>query len=130
MVLRPDEWKWSSCCGYYGQETYPGGLLDCNLLLMMYSPDIKTAQKQFKVFNESRNDDECLEEKVNNKRLKDEEARINIMQILDRMEIPEVKSLPKEERNVILRKVKGIEGISMRQVARILGISLALVFKA
>lgn len=130
MVMRPDEWRWSSCCGYYDQETYPVGLLDSHLLLKMYSPDIKTAQKQFKEFNESRNDDECLEEKTNNKRLTDEEARISIMQFLDRQEIPEVKSLPKKERNVILREVKRIEGISMRQAARILGIPLTLVFKA
>ena len=128
--MRPDRWKWSSCCGYYGQEIYPVGLLDHQLLLKMYSPDIKTAQKQFKEFNESRNDDECLEEKTNNKRLTDEEARISIMQFLDRQEIPEVKSLPKKERNVILREVKRIEGISMRQAARILGIPLTLVFKA
>ena len=130
MVMRPDRWKWSSCCGYYGQEIYPVGLLDYQLLLKMYSPDIKTAQKQFKAFNESFNDDKCLEEKVKDKRITDEEARIFIMKYLDKVEIPEVKSLPKEERNVILRKVKSIEGISMRQVARILGIPLTLVFKA
>ena len=96
----------------------------------MYSPDIKIAQKLFKEFNESKNDDQCLEEKVHDTRLTDEEARTDINENLDKVEIPEVKSLPKEKRNVMLRKVKGIDGISMRQAARILGISLALVFKA
>ena len=80
--------------------------------------------------NESFIDDKCLEEKVKDKRITDDEARIFIMKNLDKVGIPEVKSLPKEERNVILRKVKCIEGISMRQVARILGIPLTLVFKA
>ena len=54
MVTRPDEWKWSSCRGYYGQELYPQGLLDCYVLLKMYSPDINSAQDLFKEFNEEK----------------------------------------------------------------------------
>ena len=130
MVTRPDEWKWSSCRGYYGQELYPQGLLDCYVLLKMYSPDINIAQDLFKEFNERKNDDQCLEEKVRETRLTDEEARLKIKGLLGTMEIPQVKSLPKEKRKAVLRKVKGIDGISLRQAARILGISLGLVFKA
>ncbi|MFZ0446301.1 MAG: hypothetical protein WAM95_17035, partial [Bacillus sp. (in: firmicutes)] len=69
--------------------------------------------------NESFIDDKCLEEKVKDKRITDDEARIFIMKNLDKVGIPEVKSLPKEERNVILRKV-----------AKILGITLPLIFRA
>ena len=112
------------------QELYPQGLLDCYVLLKMYSPDIKIAQDLFKEFNERKNDDQCLEEKVHETRLSDEEARLKIKKLLGTMEIPQVKSLPKEKRNEVLRKVKGIDGISLRQAARILGISLGLVFRA
>ena len=63
-------------------------------------------------------------------RLSDEEARLKIKELLGNMDIPQVKSLPKEDRKEVLRKIKGINGISMRQAARILGISLNLVFKA
>lgn len=130
MVKRPDEWKWSSCSGYYGQPTYQRGLLDSHFLLNLFSPDIKAAREQFKEFNERQNDDQCLEEKVFNRRLTDEEARMKIKRILDKKEITEVKNLPREQRNEILRKVKAIDGLSMRQIARILGVSLTLVFKA
>ncbi|MBM4761249.1 transposase [Bacillus sp. B15-48] len=130
MVMRPDDWKWSSCRGYYGQEIYPRGILDRHLLLKMFSPDIKVAEEQFKAFNESKNDDQCLEEKENDRRLTDEEASLKMKEILSMIEIPEVKSLPKEERNEILRKVKRIDGISLRQIARILGVPLTLVFRA
>jgi putative transposase len=46
------------------------------------------------------------------------------------MEIAQVKSLPRAKRNEVLRKVKGIKGLSLRQVARILGVSLNLIFRA
>jgi len=130
MVTRPDEWKWSSCHGYYGHETYPQGLLNSHFLLNLFSPDFKVAKEQFKEFNERQNGDQCLEEKVIYRRSTDEEARLNIKEILDKVEIPEVKGLPQEQRNEILRKVKRIDGLSMRQIARIFGIPLTLVFKA
>ncbi|MCC3356829.1 transposase [Bacillus sp. REN16] len=130
MEPRPDEWKWSSCRGYYGHSFYPQGLLDRYFLLNMFSPEIKEAQALFKEFNESQNDDQCLEERVNDRGLTDEEARLQIKELLGAMEIPHVKSLPRELRKEVLREVKGIKGISMRQAARILGISLNLVFKA
>src|SRR5690606_41185152 len=31
LVQMPEEWKWSSCSGYYGQGSMPKGLLDCEL---------------------------------------------------------------------------------------------------
>ncbi|WP_453993335.1 REP-associated tyrosine transposase [Bacillus nitroreducens] len=130
MVNRPDEWKWSSCGGYYGQGIYPKGLLDDQFLLKMFEPDLKLAQKQFRDFNETPNNDECLGVTEADVRLTDEEARLKIKELLGNLEIPHVKSLPKEQRKLILQKVKEIRGISMRQAARILGISLNLVFRA
>jgi putative transposase len=74
----------------------------------------KRKEDLFKKFNERKNDDQCLEEKVRETRLSDEEARLIIKELLGKMEIPQVKSLPKEKRNEVLRKAKGINGISMR----------------
>lgn len=36
MVDLVDEWKWSSCMGYYKQEVYPKYLLDCNYILHLF----------------------------------------------------------------------------------------------
>ena len=41
-----------------------------------------------------------------------------------------VKSLPKLRGNEVLRKEKGIDGLSWRQAARIFGVSANLIFKA
>jgi hypothetical protein len=55
---------------------------------------------------------------------------VGIRKCLGNLEIPHVKSLPMEQRNKVLRKVKAISRLSIRQAARLLGISRNLVFKA
>lgn len=130
MVQSPDEWKWSSCCGYYGKDPASWKMLDCEIVLKMFSSDMATAIKKFREFNERKNNDICLEDTVHERRITDEEARLEIKKILGVIEIAQVKSLPKKERSELLRKVKGIKGVSLRQAARILGVSLSLIYKA
>ena len=130
MVERANEWRWSSCIEYYGKGHYPGKLLDVDFILKKIAPDRTMAKEQFKEFNERQNSDECLEDSVHDKRLSDDEARVVIKKMLGKVEMAQVKSLPKTIRNEVLRKVKCIKGVSLRQAARILGVSLKLIFKA
>lgn len=131
IVNRVNEWRWSSCLGYYGKYHYPSNLLDNDVILKLFSADITIAKERFIDFNERRNDDECLDNPVNKRRrFPDEEARMEIKRLLDGIEIAQVKSLPKLQRNEVLQKIKGIDGLSQRQAARILGISPNLIFKA
>jgi hypothetical protein len=60
----------------------------------------------------------------------DADARAKIAEYIGEDIIPNVKSLAKNERDEILKRVKMIEGITQRQAARILGISSSLIFKA
>ncbi|WP_458411766.1 transposase [Schinkia sp. CFF1] len=130
IVHSPSEWKWSSCLGYYGKGLYPENLLDSSEMLGMISTDTRIARDRFKEFNERKNHDQCLEDQIEKKGVTDEEARLKIMEVLGEIEIPQVKSLPKEKRKEVLRKVKKIDRISLRQTARILGVSVTLIFKA
>jgi putative transposase len=66
---------------------------------------------------------------VNKRRLSDEEARLEIKELLGAIEIAQVKSLPRLKRNEVLQKSKISEGLSQRQAARVLGISPNLIFK-
>jgi putative transposase len=59
--------------------------------------------------------------------LTDIEALEEIRKIADGYEITEIKSLPKEKRELIFKAIKGIEGLSLRQAARILGVSHVLI---
>ncbi|GAA0469446.1 transposase [Alkalibacillus silvisoli] len=130
IVDQVEAWNWSSCRGYYGKTVYPLGLLDAEFVLGMFSSDKEMKRKAFKVFNEKRNLDKCLDESIYKPRLSDEEARAEIRKILGEVEIPQIKGLPRMERNDLLKKVKRINGVSQRQAARILGVSPNLVFKA
>jgi putative transposase len=129
MSAKAYDWRWSSCEGYLGKPVYPASLLDSELILGMYSMDNKTAVRKFMEYNESDNEDQCLEDNER-KRWTDEEARAEIQNLITDCKLTEIKGLPKERRDKILKDIKGIEGISQRQVARIVGVSQTLVFKA
>jgi REP element-mobilizing transposase RayT len=128
MVRSCIDWKWSSCAGYYGGNCYPPGLLNNNLVLGMISEDKATAFKRFRVFNEMGNDDKCLEDNVIS-RLTDEEAKEKIQKLKLEYDITEVKALPKNKRDDVIKRIKSIEGLTQRQAARILGVSPNIIFK-
>ncbi|KJS82592.1 MAG: transposase [Peptococcaceae bacterium BICA1-8] len=131
LVKKVDEWKWSSCLGYYGKSTIPEALLDSSFILNMFAEDWNTAKKRFKEFNQIENNDKCLDEGTNERtRLSDEEARHEILKLINETDIAQVKGLPKIQRDEVLQKVKAIDGITQRQAARILGVSPNLIFKA
>lgn len=130
IVNQVDEWRWSSCKGYYDQFYYPGMLLDNERIFTLFSEDRNIAKEKFKEFNERSNRDDCLDEGTNNRnRLTDVEASLEIQMVLGEIEIAQVKSLPKLERKEVLKKIKKIERVPKRQVARILGISANQIFK-
>jgi len=129
LVKNPVDWKWSSCPGYYGEKTLYANLLDSDLILGMFAEDRNTAIREFIEFNEAVNDDKCLEDDIK-RRLKDEEAIEEIKKVMVGFNLVEIKSLPKEQRDEILSRIKKIEGITQRQAARILGISPNLIFKS
>ena len=129
MVKRIEEWKWSSCLEYYGEKLYHHDLLDNELILKLFADNNDLAKIMFKEFNEAINEDRCLED---NKRIRltDEEAVYEIKKLVPAIQIAQVKSFPKEKRNEAINRLKGIEGVNHRQLARILGVSPNLVFKA
>ena len=128
IVRYPSDWKWSSCGGYYGRNYYPQGLLDNEFILEMFSDEKDNAVKRFFEYNESSNEDKCLDDDIRI-RLTDEKARKEISKRVSGYGITEIKSLPKAQRDEILLKLKEIDGLSQRQTARILGISQNMVFK-
>jgi REP element-mobilizing transposase RayT len=129
LVKNPADWKWSSCSGYYGEKTSFANLLDSYLILGMLAEDRNMAIRKFIEFNEAPNDDKCLDDYIRI-RLKDEEAREEIKKEMIGFNLAEIKSLPKEQRDEMLSRIKKIEGITQRQAARILGISPNLIFKS
>ena len=131
IVNRFDEWRWSSCRFYYEKNTDSKKLLDSEFIFKMFSNDIKLAKERFKEFNESYNNDKCLDDSINERRrLTDEEARLEIKKVLGAIEVAQVKSLARLQRNEVLQKIKEIDGLSQRQAARILGVSQNLISRS
>lgn len=124
------EWRWSSCRFYYDAREGEGQLLDSAFTLDLFSEDYSMARERFKEFNDSDNQDQCLDDHIKARRLTDADAREKIKEQLKGIEIAQIKSLPRLERNKILREIKEINGISQRQAARILGISKTLICKS
>lgn len=131
MVSCMEDWKWSSCLGYYDMNLYPSQLLNKEFILRMFASDMLSAKERFREFNEKSNHDQCLEAWEDNRwKFSDDEAREEIKRVLGPIKIPQVKTLPKLERDQLLRQLKGINGLTQRQMARILGVSPNLIFKA
>lgn len=130
IIAKMEDWKWSSCAGYYDQVYFPGGILSRWKALRMFGEDRQLAKERFREFNERNNNDQCLEDVYRVRKLTDEQAREAIKQILGEINIAQVKSLPGWQRDHYLILVKSIEGITIRQAARILGVSKDLVHRA
>ncbi|MBA2175416.1 transposase [Halobacillus locisalis] len=126
---KPEKYWWSSCANYYGLSRESSDLLDQSIVLSYFPSEKESAQTKLKQFHELQCDDECLRAWAG-RRLTDEQARIEIIEVLDGVQIPQVKTLEKKERDPLIRIIKEIEGLSLRQIARILGVSVYMVSRA
>ncbi|MEQ6389032.1 transposase [Bacillaceae bacterium S4-13-58] len=129
MVEFPDDWRWSSCQGYYGKAEAIRGILDGEWILSMFSDRKLIARKRFMEFNSQRTAEQCLEDEAPRKRRTDDEARETIVRLISPTKIPHVKVLSKEERDNLLFKITTHSGLPLVQIGRILGISPSLVSK-
>ena len=107
IVKKLEDWKWSSCRDYYNQSAHPSFLLDSDFILKMFAEDNKAAVEEFIKFNKLMTDDTCLDEKFE-LRLSDEEARGKINIALSWHNVAEIKSLPNQQRDEIIREIKNI----------------------
>lgn len=74
-------------------------------------------------------DDNCIE--INEaKRMTDEETK-KMIQKYAKVNIPtELQNMEKIKRDEIVRKIKEVDGVSTRQIARLTGISQSVISKA
>ncbi|WP_371367644.1 hypothetical protein SRRS_15060 [Sporomusa rhizae] len=118
------EYQWSSYAEYIGQS----GIADTTVVLEIFSPNAEKARKLFMEYMDESGDN--VFELKTKYRLTDEEAKQIMKQILGNLEWNELLTMEKEKRDGYLRKLKENEGISIRQVARITGLTFNVVAKA
>ncbi|AXI10388.1 transposase [Oceanobacillus zhaokaii] len=113
--------KWTSISEYTQQVN----MIDIDFGLDLISPDRNKAIRLYIEYMRQPNDDQCLEDTVN-VRKSDSEVR----EFLFQLGIPNISNLQqmdKESRNAILAKVKAVDGVSLRQLSRITGVSKSVI---
>ena len=121
MVKNVSDYKWSSYQEYINKPL----ITDTEFALRLFSDDKKEAIKRFEMFNNQQNTDKCLEfeKKV---RLTDEDIRSLLLQHgIDNNK--KLLKLELDERNRILRDVKLTEGVTIRQLSKITGVSKSVI---
>lgn len=115
------ECKWTSLREYLGHPS----IIDIDYALHLFSPNRVKAIQRFTVYMEQENNDQCLDNHVKIKP-SDNEVR----SYLNKLGIPHSSSLQqmdKGKRNEIISQLKQLEGVSIRQLARVTGISKSVI---
>lgn len=115
------EWEWSSIHDYLR----PSDFIDREFVLQLFSTDSYQALQLFSDYMQLVNNDEFLDDTP---RITVSDAEI--IDYLKRIGIPTssaLQQLQKEKRNAIIADLKMIKGISIRQLARITGISKSVI---
>ena len=117
-------YQWSSYKYYLDHSS----ILDIDFALDICSADRVKAIEIFKQFSNEESNDECLEYK-DNISLSDKD----ILEHLNKLgveTISELQGLEREHRNSIIKSIKSINGVSLRQLSRITGISKSVIDRA
>ena len=129
IVNKPEEYTWSSCRAYYGYSEYPPDLTHVYLVLDIFACQKEQAREKMQMFEAENSEDGCLEDTKNTK-FHDDKAFNLIIEQLPGGSIPSLHQIPQIERRAIIKRLKSIEGISIRQIVRITGLTYYEVYKA
>jgi len=116
-----EKYLWSSYHDYTGNS----GITDKELALDIFSNDRTKAIELFKNYNNRDNRDQCLDytEKV----IVSDKAVMDYLNQMGITSISQLQQLNKEMRDEVIRKLKKIEGITIRQLARMTGIAKSVI---
>ena len=118
------DFEWTSVHEYVGKAT----IVDADYPLHFFSSDQKQALILFKDYMEKPNDDQCLEDIIK-VRLADDEVKKYLFE-LGVANITSLQHFEKEGRDLILSELKETYGVSLRQIARVTGISKSVIQRA
>ena len=93
--------------------------------LNLFSPDRRTAMKKFIDYMQEVNDDQCLDltERV---KLADDQVR-EYLRTVGVTSNSTLQQLGRDDRDAVLAKLKKLNGVSIRQISRITGISKSVI---
>ncbi|MGJ9459978.1 hypothetical protein [Oceanobacillus sp. CF4.6] len=116
--------RWTSVHEYITKPRF----IDIDFGLELFSPNRPIAIQLFTEYMQQSNDDKCLDDYIN-VRLPDNEIRSYLVAL----GVPNsslLQQMERNERNEILVKLKTLQGVSHRQIARVTGISKSVITRA
>jgi len=129
ITNKPESYPWSSNLAYYGGKEYPPGLSKTSFILGLFDNGKKSSIDNFRDYIEESDAVHCLDytEQI---RLNDRETEQLLKELLKGYSLTSLNEMAKKDRDEVLRKMKGIEGISVRQISRLTGIGSTTVHNA
>ncbi len=121
LVKSTQEYKWSSYNDYINNNA----IIDTNFILEFFSVDREKALELFIKNTEERNVDICLEDEEKT-RLSDDEIK-NYLIELGLKSSSEIHNIDKDKRKKIIRELKEIKGVTIRQISRVTGIPKSVI---
>ena len=121
MVGNVERYRWSS----YSEYIEKAVLVDTDFVLDIFSKDRVTAIHLLQKYTQEQNEDQCLEykEKVS---ITDKEL-LAYMKRLGFGSVCDIQKCTKEARNDIIGSLKRRQGVTIRQVSRVTGISKSVI---
>ncbi len=121
MIKELEKYFWSS----YHEYIVNSVIVDTDFTLNLFSKNREEAVNLLQTYIKQKNDDQCLEYQGKDS-ISDKDLLAYIRE-LGFSHSSEVQKLNKEERNDIVRKLKKVQGTTVRQIARITGFSKSLI---
>jgi putative transposase len=117
-------YKWSSYHEYIHKES----IIDSKFILELFASEKQTAKKIFEKNMNEVTEDVCLDYEEKH-RIADEEI-IKLIEEKYRVKKGFFHLLERKERDMILKNLKAINGVSIRQLVRVTGVSKFMIEKA
>jgi len=99
-------------------------------ILKIFDECGEIARQRGQAFMKQDSNDKFLDIEEKQQKINDERLYEVIQKILKGQSLGELQSMEKASRDKMIRKIKSIEGVTQRQIARVTGINQSLVFKA
>lgn len=121
LVQNVFESEWTSINEYIHKRI----LVDIDFGLDLFSLDRNKAINLYTKYMQQQNEDQCLEVYINVKK-SDQEVR-EYLYTLGIASASQLQQMEKANRDLILAKVKSLDGVSIRQLSRVTGISKSVI---
>ena len=96
-----------------------------HLLIHEKSEEIHQIMKRIKMEIQ----DTCLDDEIKQRKT-DGEVKVEIEAMLNKEPVTILRTIEKQKRDEILRRIKVIEGATQRRIARVTGLNENMIFKA